>query len=80
MHTFGKQDIYPLATKPQIIRYRLLREGFLNKVKEFKTSEDYVDYISALQNEWKLLIKWCCFPYGRSIAQFFYGSQDEKAV
>jgi hypothetical protein len=37
-------DLYPLLTKNQLIRYRLLRECLINDVKEFKTIEEYNDY------------------------------------
>ncbi len=37
---------YPLITKHQLKRYLLLRECFLNKVKLFKTIEDYNVFIT----------------------------------
>jgi hypothetical protein len=36
----------PLITKNQLIRYQLLKEGLINQINEFKTSEKYNNYIS----------------------------------
>jgi hypothetical protein len=36
--------LYPLKTKNQLIRFFLLKDALINKVKEFKTLEEFHDY------------------------------------
>lgn len=37
-------DQYPLKTKNQLVRYLLLKDALINKVKEFKTLEEFNEY------------------------------------
>jgi hypothetical protein len=37
-------DRYPLIVENQLIRYLLLKDGLINKIKEFKTLEEYNKY------------------------------------
>lgn len=41
-------DEYSLITKHQLIRYHLLRKGFIDAITEFKTQDQYNEYKSSI--------------------------------